>query len=76
MLFCDKRGENMAISDLPLAERERIWELFFGKRWSLTHIGKEYGLPGRDIGAVINSESEKRWREQHPHETNRKSLVM
>jgi hypothetical protein len=50
---------------------DHIWELFFGKKWGLDHIGKEYHKYPRTIAAVIDAESERRWHERNPGKTNR-----
>ena len=70
------KGHQGIESSFTQADRERIWELFFGKRYSLTHIAREYGTDYRKIAGVIDSESEKRWRENHPHETNRQRTFL
>jgi hypothetical protein len=56
-------------------DRERIWELFFGKRWSLGHIGREYGVGYERIASLIDAESGRRWAKAHPNETNREKLL-
>jgi hypothetical protein len=57
-----------------LVDKDRIWELFFGKRWSLNHIAQEYGVRSEHVIRAIDSESERRWHENHPRETNRERL--
>jgi hypothetical protein len=40
---------------------ERIWEFFFGRRWSINHIAEESNVIPRRIIRAIDSESERRW---------------
>jgi transposase-like protein len=69
------KGQQRVETVFTQTDRDRIWELYFGKKYSLTRIAKEYGADYRQIAGVIDSESEKRWREKHPNETNRERLV-
>ena len=57
------------------ADIDRMWELFFGKRYSAGRIALEYGTTSQRIVGVIDSESGRRWRKNHPHETNRERLL-
>jgi hypothetical protein len=57
------------------ADRDRIWELYFGSKWGLDHIAHEYTTDAKHIASVIDTESERRWREKHPHETNRERMT-
>jgi hypothetical protein len=52
------------------ADIDRMWELFFGKKWGLNHIAAEYGTSSSAIAAIIDAESARRWKKNHPHETN------
>ncbi|HEX9134733.1 MAG TPA: hypothetical protein VF844_20795 [Ktedonobacteraceae bacterium] len=65
------KGHKHVETSFTQADAERIWELYFGKRWSLNHIAQEYGVQYNQIAGVIDSESERRWRVNHPNETNR-----
>jgi transposase-like protein len=69
------KGQRRIESSLTQADRERIWELFFGQRYSIGRIAREYDTRDEQIVRAIDSESEKRWRRNHPHETNREPLL-
>ena len=53
---------------------EIIWERYFGKRHSLSHIARDYSAQDSQIAQVIDTESARRWHSQHPEETNRRVL--
>ncbi len=57
-------------------DRDRMWELYFGKRWSLTHIGNEYGVNFERIASIIDTESQRQWLKAHPNETNSERLLL
>jgi len=58
------------------ADIDRMWELFFGKKWGLNHIAQEYTTTAQHIASIIDTESERRWRKNHPSETNREKLIV
>jgi hypothetical protein len=60
---------------LTQADIETIWELFFGKKYSINHIARDYGVHSGTIIGAIDSESARRWKIQHPHEVNREHLL-
>jgi len=71
-----EKGHQRIESNLTQTDIDRIWELYFGKKWSCGRIAKEYDVKPERIISAIDSESERRWREKHPHETNRERLAV
>lgn len=69
------KGQGRIETVFSQTDKDRIWELFFGKKWGINHIAKECGGDYRMIAGVIDGESERRWRISHPHETNREKLI-
>lgn len=69
------KGHQGIESSFTQADRDRIWELFFGKRYSIGRIAREYDTRDEQVVRAIDNESEKRWRKNHPHETNREPLL-
>jgi hypothetical protein len=69
------KGQQRVETVFTQTDRDRIWELYFGKKYSLNRIAKEYSAQYPQIAGVIDSESERRWRINHPNETNRERLL-
>lgn len=69
------KGQKPVETIFTPTDKDRLWELYFGKRWSLDHIAREYGAQTQQIVWVIDSESERKWRINHPHEVNRERLI-
>jgi len=70
-----EKGHQRIEPTLTQADVERIWELFFGSKFSLGKIAQEYAVRDLQVISVIDGESQRRWRKKHPHETNRERFV-
>lgn len=55
-------------------DRERIWELFFADKWSIGRIARAYGVGHGAIISMIDRESGRKWRQEHPHIPNKVRL--
>ena len=56
------------------ADHDRMWEMYFGLKWGPKHIAQEYGTSDDVIISAIDAEAARRWKRDHPNETNKEYL--